>query len=262
MTADIAAPAPQLGHGLGFAILMLVLTGAFIWLGVWQVERLAEKEALIAAVAARLDAPPVPLPPASDWPGLDVDALNFQPGDRSPAPSTTTRPLPSSPALSTDAARPPAPAIGSSRPSRWRRRHRLRQSRLRARGAAGRNSWPMDPTGRGDHYRAGRVPAEAVGASRPAPIPPSASNGCAIPIGWRRWSIRHWRRSRRFYIDLPANPAGGLPQGGETVVEFPNNHLGYALTWFGFALITPIMLGFWLWRQRRAAKPRRGKRVQ
>ena len=31
----------------------------------------------------------------------------------------------------------------------------------------------------------------------------------------------------------PAQP--GLPQGGETVIEFPNNHLGYALTWFGFA---------------------------
>jgi surfeit locus 1 family protein len=28
---------------------------------------------------------------------------------------------------------------------------------------------------------------------------------------------------------------GGLPQGGETVVDFPNNHLGYAITWFGLA---------------------------
>ncbi|HTN61521.1 MAG TPA: SURF1 family cytochrome oxidase biogenesis protein [Devosia sp.] len=44
---------------------------------------------------------------------------------------------------------------------------------------------------------------------------------------------------------------GVLPQGGETIVAFPNNHFGYALTWFGFAIITPIMLGFWLWRQRR-----------
>jgi surfeit locus 1 family protein len=35
----------------------------------------------------------------------------------------------------------------------------------------------------------------------------------------------------RFDPRLP----GGLPQGGETLVQFPNNHLGYALTWFGLA---------------------------
>ena len=56
------------------------------------------------------------------------------------------------------------------------------------------------------------------------------------------------------YLDLPAGDAGALPQGGETVVEFPNNHLGYAITWFGFALLTPVMLGFWLLRRGRAGK--------
>ena len=44
------------------------------------------------------------------------------------------------------------------------------------------------------------------------------------------------------YVDLPAGPTGALPHGGETVVEFPNNHLEYAGTWFCFAIITPIML--------------------
>ncbi|GGF69538.1 SURF1-like protein [Azorhizobium oxalatiphilum] len=39
-----------------------------------------------------------------------------------------------------------------------------------------------------------------------------------------------------FLIDADAsrNP-GGLPQGGETRVAFPNRHLEYALTWFGLA---------------------------
>ena len=32
--------------------------------------------------------------------------------------------------------------------------------------------------------------------------------------------------------------------------SFPNNHLGYAMTWFGFALIPPSC---WLWRCRQAA---------
>jgi surfeit locus 1 family protein len=58
------------------------------------------------------------------------------------------------------------------------------------------------------------------------------------------------------YIDLPAGPAGALPQGGETTIDFPNNHLGYAYTWFGFAIVTPLMLIGWIARQRqRAPKP-------
>ena len=57
------------------------------------------------------------------------------------------------------------------------------------------------------------------------------------------------------YVDLPAGPAGSLPQGGETVVEFPNNHLGYAITWYGFALIVPILLFFWVRRQQAPSVP-------
>jgi surfeit locus 1 family protein len=40
-----------------------------------------------------------------------------------------------------------------------------------------------------------------------------------------------------YLIDAVYDPSlpGGLPQGGETVVDFPNNHLGYAITWFGLA---------------------------
>jgi surfeit locus 1 family protein len=51
------------------------------------------------------------------------------------------------------------------------------------------------------------------------------------------------------YIDLPAGPPGTLPQGGETVIEFPNNHMGYAITWYGFALLVPFLLFFWVRRQ-------------
>jgi surfeit locus 1 family protein len=34
--------------------------------------------------------------------------------------------------------------------------------------------------------------------------------------------------------DSRPNP-GGWPIGGQTVVDFPNNHLSYAITWFGLA---------------------------
>jgi surfeit locus 1 family protein len=40
-----------------------------------------------------------------------------------------------------------------------------------------------------------------------------------------------------YIVDAVHDPGlpGGLPQGGETVVTFPNSHLGYAVTWFGLA---------------------------
>ena len=38
-----------------------------------------------------------------------------------------------------------------------------------------------------------------------------------------------------------ANP-GGWPRGGQTVVSFRNQHLSYAVTWFGLAL---CQLGVW-----------------
>lgn len=36
-------------------------------------------------------------------------------------------------------------------------------------------------------------------------------------------------------LDAEATPSSGLPQAGETLVRFKNDHLGYALTWFGLA---------------------------
>jgi surfeit locus 1 family protein len=42
--------------------------------------------------------------------------------------------------------------------------------------------------------------------------------------------------------DAAPNP-GGWPKGGQTVVSFRNQHLSYAVTWFGLAL---GLLGIWL----------------
>jgi len=41
--------------------------------------------------------------------------------------------------------------------------------------------------------------------------------------------------------DAAPNP-GGLPRGGQTVVNFRNQHLSYAVTWFGLAI---VLLGVW-----------------
>jgi surfeit locus 1 family protein len=47
------------------------------------------------------------------------------------------------------------------------------------------------------------------------------------------------------------NP-GGLPVGGVTMVDLPNSHLQYALTWYGLAAALAVVLSLWLWRTRKA----------
>lgn len=48
-----------------------------------------------------------------------------------------------------------------------------------------------------------------------------------------------------YFIDADAavNP-GGLPVGGLTVIHFPNNHLVYAITWYGLAAMVLALLVF------------------
>ncbi|OYZ68721.1 MAG: surfeit 1, partial [Rhizobiales bacterium 24-66-13] len=50
--------------------------------------------------------------------------------------------------------------------------------------------------------------------------------------------------------DASANP-GGLPQGGETRLTFPNRHLEYALTWYGLAVtLAGVYVAFVISRRR------------
>ncbi|MDW6020917.1 SURF1 family protein [Mesorhizobium sp. BAC0120] len=54
-----------------------------------------------------------------------------------------------------------------------------------------------------------------------------------------------------FFIDADKAPnPGGLPVGGVTIVDMPNNHLQYAVTWYGLAAALAAVLGAWLWRTR------------
>lgn len=53
-----------------------------------------------------------------------------------------------------------------------------------------------------------------------------------------------------FYLDLvsPA-PPGGLPTPGITRLDIPNNHLGYAITWFGLAGALVVIVGLFIRRR-------------
>jgi surfeit locus 1 family protein len=54
-----------------------------------------------------------------------------------------------------------------------------------------------------------------------------------------------------FFLDADATPVeGGLPRGGVTVINLPNSHLQYAITWYGLALaLLGVALFGWLKRK-------------
>lgn len=54
-----------------------------------------------------------------------------------------------------------------------------------------------------------------------------------------------------FFLDADATPVpGGLPRGGVTVIDLPNSHLQYAITWYGLALaLLGVALFGWLKRK-------------
>ena len=239
-----------------FALLMLTLTALFAGLGTWQWQRLAEKRALIANVEHRLTQPPEHLPAANEWEAVAPEFYDYRPltvtGTYVPADTVLV-----------------FTSLGAAR-GRY----------------SGPGYWVMTPlvlTGGGSLFvNRGFIPqasgpAFAAGGPTPSGIVSLAGIGRAperassftpaADVENRVEWIRDVERLARFaasapppfapvYLDLPAGDPGALPQGGETVVEFPNNHLGYAFTWFGFAAITPIMLGFWLWRRGRTGKDR------
>lgn len=60
-----------------------------------------------------------------------------------------------------------------------------------------------------------------------------------------------------FFIDAgPASEPGGLPIGGVTIVDMPNNHLQYAVTWYGLAAALVAVAGAWFWRRRSVGSTR------
>jgi len=237
-----------------FVVMMLALAVVCAWLGFWQLDRLAEKEALIAAVDARLTAAPVPAPDADQWPDLDLAALNFQP-------------------------------VRLTGAFRYNQTVTVFTSLSRARGAAlGPGYWVVTPfvladggtvfVNRGfvpEQYQEAAVidpegdtaqvtitgllrPGERAGLMTPAPDTSDRIEWVRDPERLAAMVDPTLAPIAPFYVDLPAGPPGELPQGGETVIEFPNNHLGYAYTWFGFAIVAVVMLGFWLSRQRSASQ--------
>jgi surfeit locus 1 family protein len=58
--------------------------------------------------------------------------------------------------------------------------------------------------------------------------------------------VRGWGDVAPFYIDQEGPvPPGGLPRPGAATVNLRNDHLGYALTWFGLAAALAVIFALW-----------------
>lgn len=227
------------------ALMVIVL----LWLGAWQLQRRAEKHALIAVLTEHLAQAPAPLPAPSQW-----DALT-------PAQSEFRR-VKFRATLDASAS---AGVYAIASPLR--------------RDVAGQGVWAFAPTrlAGGDTVIVNRG---FLPDSQAALLRQSESAGDIEFIGYirfperpgwltppgditkRLWFARdiaamapafNWSGGRiaPFYVDLESPmPASGWPKPGPLDVHLKDDHMQYALTWFLLAFA--VLIGFAVWLRGRA----------
>jgi surfeit locus 1 family protein len=67
-------------------------------------------------------------------------------------------------------------------------------------------------------------------------------------------AAKNWGPVPPFYVEqeLPP-PPGRWPQPGKLVVNLPNNHLQYVVTWYGLALVLVVVFAVWALKSSREA---------
>jgi surfeit locus 1 family protein len=211
-------------------LLCLALIGVlgFAALGVWQVERLAWKRALIARVEARIHATPSALPSPATWSAItDRDAYRRirVTGTFDHAAETLVKAV----TEQGDGFWVVTPLRTAQGVVLINRGFVPGDRRAPASRSAGQLAGPVTVTGLlritepGGAFLRSNDPAADRWYSRDvAAIARARGLGKIAP----------------FFIDADATPnLGGYPIGGLTVVRFSDNHLVYALTWFGLALL-------------------------
>ncbi len=206
-------------------------------LGFWQLDRLAWKEALIAKVSRDVGLPAVPAPGPETWPGLDMAEADYR------HVAISGKYLPGTAlyyfALTKSKNKYAGPGYLAYSPFKtdagWTvmvNRGFVPESFAFENNA----SWRNIPSG----------PQQLTGLLRKSETPnwttPAADETKRI---WFARDTGHMARVLEvgdvalaaFSIDIDQEftPETGLPQAGETIVRFKNDHLGYALTWFGLA---------------------------
>jgi surfeit locus 1 family protein len=220
-------------------IASLIGVALLVALGVWQLHRLAWKEALIAAVEARAHVAPVPLPPPESWGALDPADYEYRRVEATGVYDLSNQELVFT---SMEEPRGIYGGVGYQvmTPLRLANGATVIVNRgfvpegMKASAAKGpqgetkivalmraserRNLFtPADEPARGVFFT-----RDAEGLARALRLGPHAP----------------------FTLDAEAGP-DPLPEGGETRLTFVNNHLSYAFTWFGMAAALVGVYGVW-----------------
>ena len=224
--ADEAHPRKRPFAGLiALNLVAILVVAGLAGLGTWQIQRRAWKHELIAKVEARVHAAPVPAPPAGARVTAEADAYRHVRLTGTYLPERTTlvqavtvlgggfwvlTPLRSTEAGTVLVNRGFVPADRRD-PSGWApvAGETTVTGLLRISEPGGGFLRSNDPVGNRWYSRDVAAIAEARGLTDVAP----------------------------YFIDADAGTRS-LPVGGLTVVDFPDNHLVYAITWFVLAAMT------------------------
>ena len=230
----------------GLVVPSIAATCAFavlVGLGTWQVQRKAWKEGLIATVSERFAAPPTALPPPAEWARLDPPTDEFRRvrftaellNDKEALVFTTGSSLHGGDA---------GPGYWVFTPARV-----VDRIVMVNRGFVPENR--KDPATRPQGQIAG--PVEIVGVMRwpeqPGMFTPAGDPAKNLWFSRDSTAIAQAKgltSAAPFYVEQesPLVP-GGLPRAGALQPSFPNNHLGYAITWYGLALVLAGSFSVW-----------------
>lgn len=230
------------------AFFTLIVGAILIGLGAWQLQRMSWKNGIVARIEARTQAQVQPLPPPATWSGLRADDYEYR---RVTLEGTF------------DYAREALVFRGTAAGPGYLV---LTPMRLVTGGTVivNRGFVPLnkaDPASRSASQVPG--PSRVTGLMR-SPETRNPFTPADDPISGRYFTrdpaliARHFSLpdAAPFSVDADATPVpGGLPRGGTTEVAIPNNHLSYALTWFGLAAGLFGVFAVFTWRRRYAAAP-------
>ena len=246
--ADRAPPPPQPGSVIAPTIAVIIGIAILSSLGVWQIQRKAWKENLIATLNARLSQPPLDLPPRTAWKDLKPQGHEWH------RVHFLAEFIPGQEALVYTAGSSFRPDVKG--PGYWV----FSPARLAGGSVViiDRGFVPMDHKDAATHPAPTKL-IDIVGVMRWPEQSGTFTPGADIKgnVWYARdlkaiAAAKQWSDAAPFYIEQESPvPPGGWPKPGKLVVNLPDNHLQYVLTWFGLALGLAAVYVAWLVRRRR-----------